>query len=244
MKLMWIAGISAGLMLTASTAFAADTYDLTLSRLDHGGQLFPTLTSSSMVVTLHATGTTPDSGPPVWELRNASTGEVVCWLWASGDDASSRRAECNGLLAMGVGHFYSDWRVEPTDERKWIVLELDGMSGHSLTRIQGVATKRAAPVPPPPTPSASVTITSPINGATIKSSVPIRIETKGLAAGTMSYEIFVNATRRWFWRTTQTAITQWFTTTTVPNGTHTIHVKVTDSGGKVVETSVSVRVMN
>jgi Bacterial Ig domain len=105
-----------------------------------------------------------------------------------------------------------------------------------------VATLRDAPPPPPP--GASVKITSPANGATVRGSVPIRIETSGLATGTKSYEIFLNSTRRWFWRTTATSITQWFTTTAVPNGAYTIRVKVTDSAGKVVETSISVTLRN
>jgi hypothetical protein len=56
----------------------------------------------------------------------------------------------------------------------------------------------------------------------------------GFAAGPLKYFIFIDNTQKWSWNTNATTITQWWGTTTYPNGTHSVTVRVTDSAGKTV----------
>ena len=97
--------------------------------------------------------------------------------------------------------------------------------------------------PPPPPPAQQVTIALATN-QTVSRSTPVKISATGFAAGSLRYFISIDNTQKWFWNTSATTITQWWGTTTYPNGTHSVTVRVTDSAGKTATSTVNVLVRN
>jgi hypothetical protein len=102
--------------------------------------------------------------------------------------------------------------------------------------------KRVYATAPPP-PAQQVTIALAANQV-VRGSTPVRITAAGFATGVLRYFISIDDAQKWFWYTTPTTITQWWGTTTYPNGTHSITVRVTDTAGKTGTATVSVLVRN
>jgi hypothetical protein len=134
------------------------------------------------------------------------------------------------------------WRDYPNPGDASFSLDVD-WQGHSSGRLIGVGAKQAAPPPPPPGPT--VTITSPTSGQTLSGSKAIAITAAGFASGTLRYYISVDGGQKWYWVTNSTSITQWWNTTSVASGPHTISVRVIDSASRsVTSPTVNVTVRN
>jgi hypothetical protein len=105
--------------------------------------------------------------------------------------------------------------------------------GHDSGQMIGVGTKQTAP----PTPGPTVTIKTPANGQTVSGSTAITVTASGFASGSLRYFISIDGAQKWFSVTTSTTITQWWNTTSVPAGTHSISVRVEDSASHTVTSS-------
>jgi Bacterial Ig domain len=201
-------------------------YEMEWSNLNRG-QLVDLTNGTRFVDVVNRT---PGAPPPAYtqEIRDATTGEFLWFVTPDGRVAPPDELGGGALLIFSAN---SSFLIQAE------------VGGRGANVFLAVARPVAAPPPPPP-PAATVTITSPANGSTISGTVPINVTASRFASGTLKYFILVDGVQRWFWVTSSTSITQWWGTSSVPNGTHSIRVRVEDTKGSVTSDPVNVIVRN
>lgn len=249
--------------LPVRSAVAAETILYDVTRIDFTGSTGPMLSSTGPVraeIIDNGPGTSPDprwqgSGPLssllVWDIAPTDVSDQDARVFGHhcvemGDvlphGAVARKVEFGpggGTFAWMASSAFSPDGVP--DPYAFFCLKGTHQSTSAWSEWILIGTRVRATQPPPPAQQVTIALST---NQTVSRSTPIKVSATGFAAGPLRYFISIDNVQKWSWYTTATTITQYWGTTTYPNGTHSVTVRVTDSAGKTATSTVNVLVRN
>ena len=168
----------------------------------------------------------PVPGGPRWEMRDRTTGNVRCLIWDDG------RAQCGEFKA--TIEWFDSRTSEFSADTYFYLLDVEICcltTGH----LWEVGTKQiAAP--------SGISFTNLTNGQTITGTIGVKMVANGAGTGPYRWYLSVDGKQISYRIESTTSITFWWNTGGVPNGAHTLSVKVVNAAGKALTGSINVNV--
>jgi hypothetical protein len=200
----------------------------------HAGQLRVTVTQR-----------TDSSGTTFWEMRNASTGQVIVPFANEPSGAQDFVLPLPSPPCVGgtyIGTF--DWNsIGNTDAFKTFAIDGEAFQAGNAEVVHIFGIRATTTAPPPPT-SRTVKFTNLVANQVVSGTYGVKMTASGLGAGSYKWFLSVDGAQISFRVESSTAITFFWNTGAHANGTHTFSARVVDAAGAEARGSVSVVVRN